>query len=163
VQKKEKPTGEPETLRAIFEARGDAALEDPLFWQRLKTTARLARTPVEYSAPSEPDDEGKWDVARLATEMAKDGHLFDSEEDPGRRRQSDAARAELEELFDAMTSRKGVRPPRSMAAAVATMRVLNREPLETTSKTAHVAPASLTPRRSLSRSARIRTSPVHLD
>jgi hypothetical protein len=118
VRDKKKPASERETLRAIFEARGDAALVDWRFWQRVKRAARLARTPVEYSAPIE------WDTARLAAEMKKDRHLFDNEKDPDRRRESDAARRELRELFKAMTSRRGVRAPRNMVAAVAVMRVL---------------------------------------
>jgi hypothetical protein len=128
-------SAERETLRAIFEARGDAALEDPLFWQRVKTTALLARTPFEYSAPSE------WDVARLALEMM-DGNIFDDSMD--RSRESDAAVKELLSLFRALTSRKGVRPARNMAEAVATMRVLKRVPLNEASKAAGMKAATLT-------------------
>src|ERR1700690_478511 len=92
VPGKKKSASERETLRAIFEARGDAELVDWRFWQRVKTAPRLARTPVEYSAPIE------WDTARLAAEMKKDGYLRDDEKDPNRRRESDAARRELREL-----------------------------------------------------------------
>ena len=131
MQKEKKP---PLPLRSIFEERGDAALDDPAFWQLVKRTAHLARTPFEYSAPPE------WDVSRLALEMM-DGHRLDS---MNQKRDSDTAVENLLSLFEALTSREGVRPGRDMGMALAITRVLKGVSLQEASKAAGMKAATLT-------------------